>query len=724
MRPAAKAMSANLQEQDTGPEAARVLLDPASVAIIGASDKSRWSATAFENLAQGGFRGAVHLVNPRGAMAHGRQVARTCAELGERVDLGLVMAPAAAVADAVADLAAAGARSAVVLSAGFSETGAAGDRLQQRLRDVAAETGIRVLGPNCLGFINFSNRAYVWTTPVMAPSRNQGVAIVSQSGATAYFLSTLAYQQDVGLSHVVSTGNEADLDGACFVEHLIDDPNARAIAVFAETFRNPARFRRAAERALDMGKPLVVLKMGASEVTAKSALVHTGALVGDDRVFDGICQQMGIIRVRSMEELLATADVVGRTGQLRPGGLCVVTNSGGVGEIAADTAQLRGLALPALSDATAAALRETIPDMAATHNPLDLTGAVTPEQCEGALRVLGEQADYAAILCPWYEIPTTPQQVNERLTQLHSHLTRGLASAPVPGLLVSYTNTTVNAMAREIIAQTGANYLACGLDRAISGLASAFWWSQRQREHAGRQRARAAARTVSPERPGSEREALDFLARQGVPVVPAALAADADQAVRAARELGTAVVVKVASPDIAHKSDIGGVALNLQGDEAVRAAFTRVLAAARQHCPEARIEGALVAPMRERGVELFVGFSRDPQWGPILAVGLGGVWVEVLQDVALRPLPVDAGEVRRMLAGLRGAKLLAGQRGIPAADLDAVAAAIAAIAEATPCLGPELEALDVNPLWVRGGQVEALDALFVWHAPEAAARPT
>jgi succinyl-CoA synthetase beta subunit len=207
-------------------------------------------------------------------------------------------------------------------------------------------------------------------------------------------------------------------------------------------------------------------------------------------------------------------------------------------------------------------------------------------------------------------------------------------------------------------------------------------------------------------------------------VVPATLAADVDQAARAARALGTAVVVKVASPDIAHKSDIGGVALNLQGDEAVRAAFTQVLAAARQHCPEARIEGALVAPMRERGVELFVGFSRDPQWGPILAVGLGGVWVEVLQDVALRPLPVDAGEVRRMLAGLRGAKLLAGQRGIPAADLDAVAAAIAAIAEAIPCLGPQLEALDVNPLWVRGGQVEALDALFVWRAPDTAATPT
>lgn len=718
-----QSMAGHAQEDGASIKAVSEMLAPASIAIIGASDKSRWSATAFENLTQGGFNGQVHLVNPRGAMAHGRQVARSCAEVGANIDIGLVMAPPAAVADAVADLAAAGARSAVILTAGFAETGALGQGLQERVRRVAAERGIRLLGPNCLGFINFVSRAYVWTTPVMAPSRNTGVAIVSQSGATAYFLSTLAYQQDVGLSYVVSTGNEADLDGACFVEYFLEDPHTRSIAVFAETFRDPARFRRVAERALTIGKPLVVLKVGSSEVTAKSAMAHTGALVGDDRVFDGICQQFGIIRVRSMEELLATADVVGRTGVLRPGGLCVVTNSGGVGEIAADTADLRGIALPAVTAATAALLQGTLPETATAHNPLDLTGSVTPEQCEGALRVLGSQDDYAAILCPWYEIPTTSEQINERLTKLHHHLTRGMAAVPVPGLLVSYTNTCVNELARKIIAETGANYLACGLDRALSGLAGAFWWSQRQREHASRTVAPAVQRNVSDERPRSEREALDFLLRQGVPVVPASLAADADQAVAVARALGGPVVIKVASPDIAHKSDIGGVALNLQGDDAVRDAFTRVMAAAREHCPGAHIEGVIVAPMRERGIELFVGYTCDPQWGPILAVGLGGVWVEVLEDVALRSLPVDAGEIKRMLAGLRGTKLLTGQRGVPAADLDSVASAIARIAEAIPCLGPELEALDVNPLWVRASQVEALDALFVWRAPEDTPAP-
>ena len=712
------------------------LLSPASVALIGASDKSRWSAIAFDNLTRGGFRGTIHLVNPRGAMAHGRQAATSCTAIGEPVQLGLIMTPLAAVGDALAGLAAAGGEAAVILTAGFAETGAAGAAAQEAVRAVAARHNIRLLGPNCLGFINFVDRAYVWTTPVKAPSRNSGVGIVSQSGATAHFLATLAHQQDVGLSYAISTGNEAGLDGAAFVDFLIDDPSTRAIAVFAETFRSPARFRAAAARALAAAKPIVVLKIGASEITVKSALAHTGSLVGDDQVFDGICAQYGILRVHSMEELLATADIVGRTGVLRAGGLGVVTNSGGVGEIAADSAHLRGIAVPALSEAAQVAMRATIPDSATPHNPIDLTGSVTPEQCEGVVRVMGAQIDVAVLLCPWYQVPTDDDQVSERLTALHRHLGRGLAAAPVPGFLVSYTNTDVNDMARGIIEAEGLNYLACGLDRALSGLAGAMRWSKIHREHALKPLVGALVRPsldagllplneiTKASRPRSEREALAFLGQQGVPVVPTTLAADADQAMAAARALGGAVVLKIASPDIAHKSDIGGVALNLQGDAAVRDAFTQLIASAHSHCPAAHIEGVIVAPMRERGIELLVGFTRDPQWGPVLAVGLGGVWVEIMQDVALRLLPVDATEVKRMLGSLRGAKLLHGQRGVPAADVNKLAEVIARIGDVLLACGDDLQEADINPLWVRGAQVEALDALLVWGAVPASGRST
>lgn len=688
------------------------MLRPRSIAILGASDRSRWSSTALANLVDGGFAGEAHLINRRGGLVHGRAAATSCVALGQQVDLGIVMVPGGAVLDAITDLAEAGGRAAVVLTAGFAETGPAGAATQAKLVRHARQLGVRLLGPNCLGFINFIDHTYAWTTPVQALPHPGHVAIVSQSGATAYFLSTLAYKENIALSHVVSTGNEADLDCSEVIEYLLDDPDTKAIATFVETIREPAIFLRAARLAMARGKPIVVLKVGASEVTAKSAQAHTGALVGDDRVFDGICAQYGLIRVRSIEELLSTADIIARTGPLRPGGLGIVSNSGGISEIAADTAHGYGIDLPALSEAGTARVQAALPDLATAHNPVDVSGAIEPAECETILRAFGAEPDYAAILCPWYEIPTSAEQMSERLTQLHHHLAIGLNEAPIPGLLVSYTNTVVNDFARAIIAETGAPYFACGLDRAVRGLAHAFRWSARLREGI----APAAGPDVVQDNshPQDERTTLAYLAGRGVPVIPSVLAGTAEQALQAAAGMGGPVVLKISSPDILHKSDIGGVALNLEGEAAIAGAFARVMDSARAAMPQAQIDGVLVAPMRERGVELLVGITRDPQWGPVLAVGLGGIWVETLRDVALRLLPVSPDEVLRMLDQLRGRALLDGQRGVPPADRAAVAKVIAAIGDAALGLGPALETLEVNPLWVRGDRVEALDALAVW----------
>ncbi len=692
----------------TGPLA---LLRPRSIAVLGASDRSRWSQAVFANLEAGGFTGRLVPVNPRGGQVHGRAAATSCAAIGEAVDLGVIMVPGHATADALRDLGESGARHAAILTAGFAEIGEAGAAAQRALAEYARGKGMRLLGPNSLGFINFVGGAQVWTTPIRRPSRCHGVAIVSQSGATAHFLTNLAGQQDVGLSYVIATGNEADLDLATFGRALLEDPAVTSLALFVETVRDANAFVALAEAARRARKPVVVLKVGASEVTAKAALAHTGALVGDDRVFDGICQQYGVIRVRSIEEMLATADIAGRCGVLRAGGLGVVSNSGGICEITADTAVARGIDLPELSDAARAALRPSLPDIATPHNPLDLTGAVTPEQCGRVVEIIAAEPGMAAMLCPYYEVPTREEDVSERLTALHQALARSLNAAPVPGFVVSYTATHQGDLARRIVAEAAMPYLACGMDRAVSGLAGAMAWSARMREVLPTP---VAAATPIAARPRSEYAALRCLADAGVPVVPMRLASDENAAAEAAREIGGRMVVKIASPGIAHKTDIGGVILGVEGEGAARAAFRQVTEAATRYAPDAVIEGVLVAPMRPRGVELLVGINRDAQWGPVLALGLGGVWVEALEDVALRLLPVDAAEVKRALLGLRGVKLLRGGRGVPGIDFDAVADAVCRIGAAALGFGPALATLEVNPLWVHGSQVEALDALCLW----------
>ncbi len=687
------------------------MLRPRSIALVGATDRSRWSQNTFDNLINRKYAGEIHLVSRRGGTVHGRSAATSCVAVGAPIDLALLMVPMQAIDEALADMAAADVHNAVILTSGFAETGHAGADHQARLALLARQHNVSLLGPNCLGFVNFIDNVPLWTGGFRAPGKPGSIAVVTQSGANGSFISSLAAQHEIGLSHMISTGNEADLDCAHFIDHLIDQPDVRAIALFAETIRHAPSFAAAARRAIAVAKPIVVLKIGLSELTARSAQAHTGALVGDDRVFDGVCRQHGIVRVESIEDLLFTADVITRTGVLRPQGLGVVSISGGACEIAADRAQVLHVPMPALSDAAVAELRTALPSFGTPNNPLDITGGAVlqPDLFEQGLRILGRQPEFSALAC-LFDVPVADEHATEFVLAALRHIAAGLHAANVPALMISHTVKPVTATSTRIIEEIGLPYVSSGLHHGMNALGNAFWWSEQHHRLAGASVSIATIADAS-ERPRSERATLDFLARCNVPVVPTTLARDANQATAAARAIGGRVVLKIASADIAHKSDIGGVVLNLAGDAAVSDAFRRIMAVAPAG---ARVDGVLVAPMRSDGLELFVGCTRDPQWGPVIAVGLGGVWVEVLQDVSLRPLPIGAAEVKRMLTELRGAKLLHGIRGMPAVDLDAVAAVIARIGDAAVALGPDLEALEVNPLWVRGGDVEALDALAIW----------
>jgi acetate---CoA ligase (ADP-forming) len=686
---------------------------PSSIVLVGASDKSRWARMAKKNLEALGFKGKFHVVNRRGGEVLGRAAAVSCVAIGEPVDVALLLIPAAGLLDALEDLAAAEIKFAVVLSSGFAEAGGDGRALQDELRDRANRYGITILGPNCLGFANFAAKASIWTGTLRLPSIAGDIGIVSQSGAVANSMGHFAYQQGVGLSCIISTGNEVNFGVAAGIDYLINDPATKVICVFMESVRDPLAFKKATARALARKKPLIVLKVGRSEISAKAAQAHTGALVGDDKVFDALCVQSGIIRVRSIEELVVTADVMVKVGPLAGTGVGLVSISGGLCEISADLADLEAIELPTFGADTLARLKQILPDFGTAHNPLDLTGAATEQTAMMRDAIKAISADPSiSLLCYLFEVPTGQDDTTGfSLASLES-IGQGVAEATSPVIVLSSMMKTVSAYGRGLIARDLLPYVSGGLELGMPAISRAIRWWEKQRKAADQPEPVAAIAAQPRILPSSEYEAQQYLAEFGVPVIPTILARTAQEAEAAARRLGERVAIKIASENIAHKSDVGGVMLDLLPDE-VGDAFDRMMTTVRTRSPAAKLDGVLVSTMRKGGVELLVAVTRDAEWGLVLAVGLGGVFVEVLKDTSLRLLPVNVSQVVEMLAGLRGAKLLAGYRNMPGTDLKKLATVIARIGDAALALGSSLQTLEVNPLVACGDRIETLDALVV-----------
>ena len=705
-------MDRALVEQATEANARlRALLSPRSVVLVGASDRSGWSSGSVGNFDMIGFEGSLHLVNRNGGEVHGRPAHVRCSDIGEPADLALMLVGAGSLPDALEDAASAGIRSAVILAAGFGETGDDGAAAQRELVQRCRDLDIVCIGPNCLGFVNVVDRVPAWSGQ-MTPLVRGKVAVVSQSGATAHTIATFAATQNIGLSHVVSTGNEAMVDTIDMAETVLEDDRVRVVAMFVESIRSVERLRRLAARAAALAKPIVMMKVGTSALAAEIALTHTGALVGDDRLVDAALRQFGIVRVDSLEQLAITAGLLAQTGPLPRGGLGVVSISGGACDVIADRAELVGVPLEPLAETTQKRLLELLPSYGTLRNPLDITGAASenPQIFAGALAALADDPS-VAILAAIHILPT-----EERAARFRPRLeviASGLRAAGDRGILLDQTIGEIDRSTAAVLEEIGVTYAMTGLRDAVDAIGGAMRWSSWLR----------GARSVVPfegevevgdiDGPWSESQGLALLAQHGLPVVPWRLAASREEAVAAARELGYPVVLKIVSPEILHKTDIGGVALDLRTDADVEDAFERVIAAGRQ-VAGAHLEGALVAPMRRGGIELIVGAVNDAQWGLTLAVGLGGVWVHVADDTSLRLLPVDETDVREMLGELHGRALLDGVRGTPAADVDRVVEAIVAFARLVEALGPRLSSIEINPLRVDGATVEALDVAVVW----------
>jgi acyl-CoA synthetase (NDP forming) len=690
----------------------RRILTPRSVVIVGARDSSPSSFGVVEALGRVGFAGRIFAVNRSATPAHGLPTVTTCAAIGEPVDAAVLLVPAGAVFDVLDDVAAAGIGTAVVFSSGWGEAGPDGAAEQRALATRARQLGVMLVGPNCLGFMNVAARAGAWIASVPPNITPGPVAIVSQSGGMGNALADLAAEYGIGLSHIVTTGNEAMLSTTDVVEYLVEDELTRSVAIFTEAIAEPARFMAAAARARELGKAIVILKAGSSEIAARNAVSHTGSLVGDDRVVDAALRQAGAIRVRSLEELVVTAAVIAHAGMLRTPGVAVVSMSGGSVDVIADEAARLGLELPQFDDSSVREIRAVLPDYAAVRNPLDLTGGSLGNELERVLKIVDRQDDFGvvAVLC---NVPAYDSCKTATINSLINTVGAGLESITMPGFVLSQSVAHLNEAGRASTAAAGVVGLP-GLALGIAALASLSKWSARR--PAPRPGATPATSGQGARQRGalSEWSARQLLEPLGVPFVPAVLAGSADDAAAAAGGYDGPVAVKLVSPDVQHKSDVGGIRLGVEGAANVRRAFEDVIASAVARAGGPRVEGVQISPMRRGGVELLVGVMRDPQWGLVLAVGLGGVFVEALADVALRLLPVSAADVGEMLGELRGAKVLHGARGEPAVDRAALVDAIRAIADAAWQLGHELACIEVNPLRADHHGAEALDALVVF----------
>jgi len=686
-------------------------LTPKGVVLIGASDRSAFSRTAFAAGSVIGYDERFFLVSRAGGEAHGRPTATDIRDYSGEVDTAVFMIPADGVMAKVAEAAEAGVRYAIVLASGFGELGSEGRAKQDALLAEMQRYGIRMMGPNCLGFINYLDRTAASTMKSQVPLRVGNLAIISQSGAIASGMARFAHQQGIGLSHIVATGNEADIDFTEIAAEIIRDDRVGGLAFFIETVRNPDRFLAMAELAQQNSKPLVMIKVGASALSAQAAVAHTGALVGDDKAFDAVCQHFGIIRVQSLEDAVLTAGLAAHTGRLGRGGLGVLSISGGACEIVADAAEAAGVDLVTFAPETLGRLSEILPDFGTAHNPLDVTGGVVanPELFEQALTVVGEDPGVAMVGVVQPLPASEDHRVGQNRQLLHA-LGQGFKKIGVPGTLVNQAVTPVTEVGAAAIAEAELPHVIGGLNTFVAAAGCVFRWSRHLDDPPAPLR---AARSGDGERPCSEVEALRYLNRKGVPTIPFEVVEGPDAAARIPPPSSDRLVVKIVSPDIPHKTEAGGVLLNVAPAEVSKAVET-VMTRARTYKPDARLQGALIAPMRPPALEFVVGIARDPQWGPVLAIGLGGIWVEVMKDVQLRLAGVGAREIAAALRALRAAKLLSGYRGAEAVDVDRLAQVIEAIAAAALDLGPDLAALEVNPLRVAGAEIEALDALVIW----------
>jgi acetyltransferase len=676
------------------------MLAPSSIAVIGASrDAGTIGHQILLNILRRDFTGAVYPVNPKARAICSVRAYPTIADVPERVDLGVVVVPKQHVLDVADQCADAGVRSLVVISAGFKETGGAGIEHERRLAELVRRNGIRMLGPNCMGVINTDRAISMNATFATAMPPYGHSAFVSQSGALGVSVLDYAREYGIGIAQFVSVGNKADVSSNDLLREWEHDPAIGVILMYVENFGNPRRFLEIASR-ITKTKPIIAVKAGRSRSGARAASSHTGALAASDSAVDALLTQAGVLRAASIEELFDMAMGFGVAAVPRSRRTAVLTNAGGPGILAADALETCGLEMVELSPSTVEELRPLFPAEASIGNPLDMIASATPAGYKTALAALLADPLVDAVV-PIFVPPFGVKQAD-----VAEAIVAAASTAPGKPVLSVLMGRDGLPEGRAELHEAGipAYIFPESAARALAALNRQREWAERPAPRVGHldvDRDAAAAIIAGARRTGRQHltalEAIELARAYGIPVAASRLAVGAHAVAEAARDVGFPLVLKVESPDILHKTDVGGVHVGISSEAEARVAYDLLMRNVRQHRPAASITGVLVQHMLAGGRELIAGVARDSKFGPLVMFGLGGIFVEAMRDVIFRVTPLDDVEALAMIDGIRGTAMLNGNRGEPPVDKHAIADVLRRLAQLADDFS-EIEELDINPL--------------------------
>lgn len=708
--------------QDNGicgraPYPLQTVLRPKSVAIVGASDDPRsFGGFVLNNLKRFSYSGELHLVSRSARQVGQHECVASIDELPEGIDVAVLTVPETAVIDAIEACGRRGIGAAVIFASGFAEAGEQGRARQERLAQVARDNNVLVVGPNCMGLSNFLEGIPLTFEPLeiqqeyvarLRELQSPGVAAIAQSGAMANNLRDALISRGLPVLYAISTGNEAVLGIEDYLAELIEDPRIGVITLYVEQVRHPALFLGLIERARHNGTSIVMLMPGRSSRAREAVLSHTGALAGNHAVASTRLRAEGVVLVETLDELFDTTAILHRYPQPTAAFPALLTNSGAIKNCALDLAEDIGLQFPAFSATTVEGLRALLPEYAVAENPLDFTTisardpGVYTRLCETVLSDEG----IGGLMIGMMGGPAIGQRDKAR------HLVPAVAQCKKPAALIILGDASeLIPEFRQAIEDSGVPFFRSP-DRALRAFANVVRYGQALQ----RGRIEPAPRSLPPLAHGgilAEHASKTWLARAGLEFPAGRLAHSLDEALQVAGEIGYPVVLKAQSADLPHKSDVGGVVVGLKDAQALREGWERLLANVAAARPELELDGVLVEAMGAPGVELIIGARRDPEWGPVLMVGLGGIWIEALKDVRLIPANATEDDIATEIGLLKGAALLRGLRGSAPVDIAAIARTVARLGQVMLSC-PEVGEIDINPLVAYPDRVVALDALVV-----------